>query len=165
MALVNLAIARALSRKRFAERIKSASYKKKQKQFELHLTFTTNNIFVNFCNGVGDSMFLKTFGMVGYDGTHRRTRYSLFYFGFDAAEQLSKFLIELEDKLKLRKKIAMSLYLHSVMTKKDFRYRRFMDGFKKYKFRFLQFQYKANPAYNGCKLPAHRRTRRGRTLF
>ncbi len=54
--MVNLKLARALSRKRFLERIKTKKYQKQMLQLELHLTFTVNNIFVNFSNGVGNSL-------------------------------------------------------------------------------------------------------------
>ena len=47
MALVNLKLARALSRKRFLQRVKTKYYQNRLNELELHLTFTVNNIFVN----------------------------------------------------------------------------------------------------------------------
>lgn len=162
MAQVNVAIARALSRKRLAQQVQSIAYKKKRQQLELHLTFTANNIFVNFCNGVGETFFVKSFGLIGYTGVHRRTRYALFYFGLEIGGLLTKFLNEARGRLKSKVTPPLSLVLHSALLDKDFRYKRFMDGLRKYKLSFSSVRAISSVAYNGCRLPAHRRTRRFR---
>lgn len=162
MAQVNLTIARALSRKRFLQRSQSIAYKKKQQEFELHLTFTTNNIFVNFCTGVGETIFLKTFGLIGYFGVRRRTRYALFYYGLEIGEMLSKYLIDLKRRSRFVVNPVIHLCLHSALYDKDFRYKRFMDGVMKYSLHFATIRLKHSVVYNGCKLPVRRRTRRYR---
>ncbi len=134
--------------------------KKKRTQLELHLTFTANNIFVNFCNGVGETFFLKSFGLIGYSGVHRRTRYALFYFGLEVGGLLTKFLTEFRGRSKSKISPPINLALHSALLDKDFRYKRFMDGLRKYKLLFSKIEAKAAVSYNGCRLPAHRRTRR-----
>ena len=53
--MVNLKLARAISKRVFLKRIKTKKYQLQALQLELHLTFTVNNIFVNFSNGVGNS--------------------------------------------------------------------------------------------------------------
>ena len=56
------------------------SYKK---YLKLNFTFTNNNIFVNLCNGLGESLFKKTFGLIGYNGLKRKSRYALYYYGLE----------------------------------------------------------------------------------
>jgi len=162
MAQVNLTIARALSRKRFLQRTQNLTYKKKQQEFELHLTFTTNNIFVNFCTGVGETIFLKTFGLIGYFGVRRRTRYALFYYGLEIGELLTKYLTDFKRRSRIAVNPIVHLCLHSALYDKDFRYKRFMDGVNKFSLNFSTISLKTTIAYNGCKLPVRRRTRRYR---
>lgn len=164
MAQVNLTIARALSRKRFLQRAQSAAYKKKQQEFELHLTFTANNIFVNFCTGVGETIFLKTFGIIGYFGVRRRTRYALFYYGLEIGEMLTKYFADLKRRSRTASLPVLHFYLHSALNNKDFRYKRFLEGVAKYSIKFTTIQFKTAVAYNGCKLPVRRRTRRYRNF-
>jgi hypothetical protein len=52
--------------------------------------------------------------------------------------------------------------LNSVFLKTDFRYKRFMDGFRKAKINFCHMSYKKAIPYNGCKVSSARRTRRFR---
>ena len=164
MARVNLKIARALSRRILEAWKKTESYKIRKKKFELHLTFTSNNIFVNFCNGLGNTFFLKTFGMVGYNGIKRKTRYALFYYGLEAGEQFLAYLEKYKKEHKHVVDFKIDFYLHNALLNKDFRYRRFMDGFLRYNLPFVSFQHDANAAYNGCRARVKRRTRRLRLL-
>lgn len=162
MAHVNLTIARALSRKRFLERVQTLSYKKKQREFELHLTITTNNIFVNFCTGVGETIFLKTFGLIGYFGVRRRTRYALFYYGLEIGELLTKYFTDLKKRSRSVFRPVVHLCIHSALSNKDFRHKRFIEGMDKFVLPFCSIRLKSPVSYNGCKLPVRRRTRRFR---
>lgn len=165
MVLVNLKLARKLSKRKFDARKKTREYIDKLQKFELHITFTNNNIFVNFSNGVGNSMFLKTFGMIGYNGGKRKTRYALYYYGLESGLLLLDFLKKYCDKNKIKKIGSLTLILHNVLIVSDFRYRRFMDGFKKNKIKFTNVVYQKVIPYNGCKKSKKRRSRRIRTTL
>jgi hypothetical protein len=39
---------------------------------------------------LGETFFLKSFGLIGYSGVHRRTRYALFYFGLEVGGPFNK---------------------------------------------------------------------------
>lgn len=100
MSKYNIYIVRARSKK---ERIKFLAKAKKYNFYDhlkLYLTFTNNNIFVNLCNGIGESLFKKTFGLIGYNGLKRKSRYALFYYGLEVGIELKTYLLTILETYK-----------------------------------------------------------------
>ena len=166
--MVNLKLARAISKRVFLKRIKTKKYQLQVLQLELHLTFTVNNIFVNFSNGVGNSFWIKTFGMIGYTGSRRKTRYALYYYGSEVGEYLLNFLKEwaptsVQYKGNVSTEIPIKLILHSALSElTDLRYKRFMEGVNRHSIYFATYKPAVSIPYNGCRLAKSRRTRRHR---
>jgi hypothetical protein len=232
MSKYNIYIVRAMSKKQRKAYLAIAAKYSYKKYLKLNFTFTNNNIFVNLCNGLGESLFKKTFGLIGYNGLKRKSRYALYYYGLEVGIELKKYILTVLDTyvktiykknpwllqkrlrvseimrlwyrigFKLRKKKSrryinnimpqfaynfkkykkkkaivrnfkratqvhlqswnIKFILNSVFLKTDFRYKRFMDGFRKAKINFCTMSYKKAIPYNGCKVCSSRRTRRFR---
>lgn len=111
---------------------------------------------------------MKTFGVIGYNGARRKTRYALYYYGLEVGEFLTNFLQEWRltnsgYKDKPVAAIPIRLVLHSAVSEvADLRYKRFMEGLRKFSLYFSQFNLAAKIPYNGCRLSKKRRTRRFR---
>ena len=64
MSKYNIYIVRAMSKKQRKAYLAIAAKYSYKKYLKLNFTFTNNNIFVNLCNGLGESLFKKTFGLI-----------------------------------------------------------------------------------------------------
>ena len=110
---------------------------------------------------------MKTFGIIGYNGVRRKTRYALYFYGLEAGDFLYNFLAEWQVqsqnyKGSLPTAIPIRLVMHSALLESDFRYKRFMEGLQKRSFFFTKLEMRAGIPYNGCRLASSRRTRRKR---
>ena len=164
MSLFNLKIARQLSRKQHLKYWAIAKKRGYYNKLHLYITFTNHNIFVNLTNGLGETYYLSTFGLVGYTGMRRKTRYALYYYGLTVGEKMKNFLKQWQKQNKRptssSKRLNLSLILRTVSIYHDFRFKRFWDGFKKYGISFSNVLYSSAIAFNGCRLSSSRRTRR-----
>ena len=64
MSKYNIYIVRAMSKKQRKAYLAIAAKYSYKKYLKLNFTFTNNNIFVNLCNGLGESLFKKTFSII-----------------------------------------------------------------------------------------------------
>ena len=97
MSKYNIYIVRAMSKKQRKAYLAIAAKYSYKKYLKLNFTFTNNNIFVNLCNGLGESLFKKTFGLIGYNGLKRKSRYALYYYGLEAGIELKKYILTVLD--------------------------------------------------------------------
>lgn len=161
MSIFNLKIARQLSRKQHLKFWALAKKKGYYEKLQMHLTFTNHNIFVNLTNGLGETFYVSTFGLIGYTGMRRKTRYALYYYGLSVGEKIKNFLKQWKKKtISAKTRVNISLVLRTISVSHDFRFKRFWDGFKKYGITFTNISYASQIAYNGCRLSSSRRTRR-----
>jgi ribosomal protein S11 len=101
MSKYNIYIVRAMSKKQRKAYLAIAAKYSFKKYLKLNFTFTNNNIFVNLCNGLGESLFKKTFGLIGYNGLKRKSRYALYYYGLEVGIELKQYLVNIfEDYMK-----------------------------------------------------------------
>lgn len=144
--------------------------KKLKYYYKIFFTFTSNNIFVNFCDFYGNTILIKTFGLIGYNGRKRKTYYAVLYYGYEMGILLTELLFNLtygvkkkqrEKALRAGKKIPkVALFFTEPASRRDVRYRRFMKAFSKYKIKFTEIFHRHKASHSTPRLVKRRRARR-----
>lgn len=155
MSLVNLKIARKLSKQQYLRYWKYSKSKKFFYCLSLHLTLTANNFVVNLTNGIGQTLLCLSMGQLGYSGYRQRHQAGFIILGRSVIKKIYK--------LRYRR---ISLYIHSGQTKKNsYRLRKFLVNFRAARIRFSKIIKNLNIPYNGCRLSHLRRTGRRLRFF